>query len=187
MANAWFPTKDTKSVNLTDFGREQSVALADAWGYPIENIIHSEYDRTLYTAEPLIAKYPNAIVTKSDLIHEFTFLDQWIFANTTPEDRKPFREEFWRNDVDYRDSLASESFADFVARARKFAHQLRNNIPDNTAIFSHEQFITMLIYILESGDDLKPLDQIKRDMHDVFYIHKKWIKNTQVVNLDKYL
>ena len=183
LANAGFATKDVKSVWLTDLGREQSYILANNWTDNLENIIHSKYDRTLFTAGPLIDKFSQAKVFQSDLIHEFTFLDPKIFENTNPEQRKPHRENFWKQWAEFQQWKNSENFVDFVSRASDFANYLKLSDMDNVAIFSHEQFITMLTYILESWSKLKLLSEIKKDMYDLFYVQKRWLDNAEIVDL----
>lgn len=185
LANAWFATKNTKTIWLSDQWKQEAKQLAKNRDKPIDKIIHSKYDRTLLTAQPLIDKlWDQTKIIQNELIHEFTFLDSEIFSNTTPEQRKPYRENFWKQSVDYQHWKNSESFAAFMTRVGQFANIIKSWQIKNSAIFSHEQFMMSLLYILSSEDNLSDLSYTKKQIHDILYIQKKWIDNTQIISID---
>ena len=184
MANAGFTTLDQVTIPLSKLWKYQAQKLADNRKDPVDLIIHSSYDRTLQTAKPLIAKYPEVKILQNEIIHEFGYLDHELCQNTTSKQRNPRKQKFRKNDIYYKNSLTSESFIDLHCRALDFTNQF-HNLPDNTVIFSHQQFIVMLLSILNSPDIIELSNNSKKSLHQE--LQNNPIQNTQIIELSKYI
>jgi len=56
----------------------------------------------------------------------------------------------------YCDGEGAESFIDFVSRARLSIDKLKGLVNSHVVIFSHEQFIKMVLWLI--NNDGKPVD-----------------------------
>lgn len=180
IANAWFPTLDQATIPLSELWKQQAQNLADTRTDLVDTIIYSAYDRTFQTAQPLIVRYPKAKILQNDLIHEFSYLDHELCKNTTSKQREPRKKKFWQNNIHYKNTPTSESFIDLHCRALDFANQL-HNLSDNTVIFSHQQFIVMLLSILRSPDLIELSNNSKKALYQELQTNP--IKNTQIIDL----
>ena len=83
------------------------------------------------------------------------------------EDRKPLKELYWEiSDPRFIDGLGSESFEQFIEQVRGVMQQFETLAGDKTvAIFSHEQFICAIYWLLErSPERIAP--EAMRDFKD---------------------
>lgn len=145
-ANAGLPSKSPASTPLSELGRQQAVAIR----IPEPTlIVVSGYIRTSQTAEPTIARYPHVPVEVWP-VEEFTFLNPAKYVNTTQEQRTPAVLAYLaRNDPEYRDGGAAESFYDLLSRASETLDRLKLERYKGAAVFSHARFIQALRWIEE--------------------------------------
>lgn len=187
MWNAWFATDHPKTINLTLFWQEQAKTLADNWQSDVDIIVHSTYDRTYQTAEPLIHKYPSAHIIQNELIHEFTYLDTIKYKWTNMAQRAPFKELFWQqSDLSYKDSDTAESIVDLFTRVDKTIIFLQSLLGKEVVVFTHGQFIRTLLEVLENPDLLKKPNAKKR-LYENLMDETKGVRNTEVFNITNLL
>lgn len=166
IANAWLPSSDPATIPLSNLWKEQASILAANRTETIDLIIYSQYIRTYETAKPMIEKFFNASLVQSPHIHEFTYLDPIQCMNTTMEQRKEARENFWNNeDLFHQDWPRSESVDQFLTRVNFFVDYIHTLPAKSIAVFSHWQFIRMLVDILKNPNK----EYTKREVNHLLY------------------
>src|SRR6266704_580565 len=188
-ANAGFPTAHPKTVKLTKKGLEQVEtiphALIKANLLP-DLIIISSYARSQQTAEPTISTFPS-IPQEEWPIHEFTYLSSWHAKHSTVHERRAWVIEYWDNsDPTYIDAPGSdsESFEQFIARIEGVITRLKQVRQNIIAVFSHEQFICGLLWLLQRDQPERTLVDATamRDFRNFHHIHR--IHNGAIVRVD---
>ena len=185
-ANAGLPTAHPKTVRLTKKGREQ-----------VENIPHvlrktnlipdlivvSTYIRSQQTAKPTIQSFPS-IPVKEWRVHEFTYLSSKHAGRTTVEQRRVWVNAYWEKaDPFYVDEEESESFEQFIVRVRKAIAQLKQTAKDTIIVFSHEQFICALLWLLQKDQPEDNIDSTA--MQDFKAFHRTHgVPNGAIVQVD---
>jgi len=150
-ANVGLPTSDPASIKLTEHGLEQAKSIALSFVEQPSLIITSSYIRTKQTALPTIQHFPNARHEEWP-VHEFTYLALRDKERTTIYDRRPMAQKFWhRNDPYYVAGEGAESFAAFMERVRDLIERIKQLEESFIAIFSHEQFIRGVLWLLLFG------------------------------------
>ncbi len=151
IANAGQRTSSPAMPPLTEKGKEQAQKYADNFNETPDLIVHSSYVRTQQTARPLINKFKQTPVEIWD-VHEFTFLDTKICANTTAEERRTMvTEYFTKNDLDFVHGSGAESFNQLIKRVDTMLAKLQQIGPNKTiVIFTHEQFIKATLIRLQN-------------------------------------
>lgn len=138
-ANAGQITDSPGDFPLSEKGKIQARQLSTQINTIPDLIVISSYQRSHQTALPLIQKFPNVPVEVWP-VHEFHFLCDQKYINTTPQERRPFREEYFRrNDNEYVDGPSCESFNQLIERVENFWNRLDRS--KNTIIFSHGHFM----------------------------------------------
>lgn len=152
-SNAGLPTMRPENVALTDLGIDQAKCIAHylAFQVPPALIVTSSYQRTKQTAVATELCFP--LVPKEVWpVHEFTYLSEEEFRGpSSVEDRKPLKDMYWEMcDPTFIDGPGSESFEVFIERVRSVMKRFEY-LPDDhpVAIFSHEQFICAIYWLLE--------------------------------------
>lgn len=153
-ANAGAATLDHASIPLTEKGIEQAKRVAQSVGRAPGLIIASPFSRARATADATISVFPDAPF-ETWPIEEFTYLDPARCVNTTVGQRKAWVEQYWANaDPSYIDGEGSESFLEFVGRARSFLDRLATHPAQDILVFSHGQFLNAVAWLIER----KPLE-----------------------------
>lgn len=182
VGNTGAPTESNESNPLSDKGLIQAQELSNFLeDYPRPDmIILSWYLRAIQTAEPFINKlgYESAnedkiflrwkkrkniyqdLLIKTWDVQEFSYLSEEKYKNTSPNDRKNAREEFWKKeDLNFRSDKYSESVCDLIDRAEKTINSIYNlfspvypNASDRIYIFSHGQFIKTIMLLLHKAN-----------------------------------
>lgn len=151
-SNVGLPTGGPGEVALTLQGRVQGESVAaffQKMGISLQRIVTSPYLRAKQTALYTQQLFPNASFEKWD-VREFTYLSSLHKKITTLEERRPLVTDYWRRLRPFeRDAEGSESFADFIERTRRFLDDLRKLDGENIAVFSHEQFINAVLWLIE--------------------------------------
>lgn len=151
-SNAGLPTTCPENVALTDLGIGQAECIAHylASEVPPNLIVTSSYQRTKQTAVPAKLRFPSVPETVWP-VHEFTYLSVEEFrAPSAVQDRKPLVNVYWELcDPTLVDGPGSESFEMFIERVRSVLKRLEDFQDKNIAIFSHEQFICAVYWLLE--------------------------------------
>ncbi|MDD5504791.1 MAG: phosphoglycerate mutase family protein [Candidatus Omnitrophica bacterium] len=158
-SNAGGRTSDPATIPLSKQGIAQAEALALTLSDKPALAVTSRYIRTKQTALPVIKKFKDVLQEEWD-VHEFTYLSPAKCENTISADRLPMVHAYWQKcDPFYCDGLGAESFVDFLGRARRAIEKLKRLNHKNVAIFSHEQFIKAVIWLMGSGRN--PIDSEK--------------------------
>ncbi|MBI3219918.1 MAG: histidine phosphatase family protein [Bacteroidetes bacterium] len=175
-ANAGGRTIDPVSIPITETGYAQSVSLAEEISEQPDLIIVSPYIRTQQTALPLSQKYPKCQMEVWPL-HEFTFLSPVICRNTTPKDRRPFVEKYWKScDPDFIHGEGAESFNQFRKRISEAINDINGLKLNNLIVFTHEQVI-LLIKLMVLDKQFSMADYREKVMNES-------IKNTEIFKVE---
>src|SRR5689334_15812065 len=109
-SNAGLPTSDTSRIALTPRGLAQAECVAAAFTRAPSLIVVSPYLRAKQSAQPTIARFPQARVEEWQ-VHEYTYLSLVSRHNTTPHGRRPLIDAYWeRCDPQFVDGEGAESF-----------------------------------------------------------------------------
>lgn len=152
-SNIGMPTLSPEDVALTQLGIDQALCIAQYLAYEIHPnlIVTSSYKRTKQTAVPTMLRFPS-VREEEWPVYEFTYLSEKAFRGlTSVEDRKPLKEMYWEIcDPTFIDGPGSESFAQFIGRVHSVIRRFEKLVGDRSiAIFSHEQFICAVYWLLE--------------------------------------
>ena len=162
-------TTEPAGVELTVKGFEQAQKLVcefEAQQQPPSLIVTSSYIRTKQTAEPIIKRFPY-VPHEEWPVHEFTYLALTKNRYTTREERRPDVEAFWqRLDPNYCDGAGAESFIDFIKRAQTVVNWLEMCQDEFIAIFSHEQFIRAVWWLVTRKKGIQAEFITTEDMQD---------------------
>ncbi|HYU75667.1 MAG TPA: histidine phosphatase family protein [Ktedonobacteraceae bacterium] len=149
-ANAGLPTAHPATIKLTPRGIEQANRVAQFIKHRPGLIVSSPYERAWQTARPTFEQFA-PVPYETWPVHEFTYLAS-PDTLTTASDRRPMVEAFWkRYDPLYVDGQDAESFVDFISRVRYVVKKLRQSKEDFIVVFSHEQFICSIVWLLLNG------------------------------------
>lgn len=167
LANIGCVTAEPRDIPLTLEGRQQAEAISQSFDQAPRLIISSPYQRALQTAEPTIARFPDAPFEVWP-VQEFEMLAIARRVGTTSHDRRPLIEAYWaKGDPDYVDGAGAESYRAFMGRVREALARLEA-FPEKTgeiAVFGHEQF--MKAVLLEITDPSHQVDErAMRVFHD---------------------
>ncbi len=153
-ANAGLPTENPATIRLTPRGFEQAKEIAQAFQQSPDLIITSRYQRTQQTARPTLDRFPS-VPSETWAVEEFTYLA--LDGTTTLHERRPLVEDFWtRLEPGNDKGGGTESFAKFMTRVQGVVHELKSSKQEFIAVFSHEQFIRAVVWLLlnnKMGDD----------------------------------
>jgi len=152
-SNAGLPTTHPERVELTGLGIEQAQYIAEYLKSQVspDLIVTSTYQRAKQTAELTKSLFPG-IPVKVWPVHEFTYLSMWHKENSTIDERRKSVEVYWDfSEPSYVNGQGSESFEQFIGRVRDVIKCLKEADYNTIAIFSHEQFIRAVLWLLE-GD-----------------------------------
>jgi len=157
------------TVPLSKNGIKQAKEFADDFFLPPDLIITSPYERTKQTAAPLIKKFPGVPVEEWP-IQEFTYLSLDRCNGTTILERKPWVDEYWaRGDEFYNDGDGAESWMDLLSRASDVIDEIKLRKERFIVLFSHEYFIAMVKYILNTcNDEFDPTPRNIKDFRQYF-------------------
>ena len=145
--NAGHATENPATIGLTPKGFGQAQDIAESFQQPPDLIITSRYKRTQQTAEPTIDLFPPSVPCQEWDVEEFTYLA--LKGMTTFQQRSPLVEDFWeRLDLDGNNGEGTESFIQFINRVQVMVYELRHIRKEFIAVFSHEQFIRAMIWLL---------------------------------------
>lgn len=196
-SNAGLPTAHPKTVRLTKEGREQVENIP----YVLQTrdllpqlIIISSYARSRQTARPTRKTFPSIPVEEWP-VHEFTYLASWHTRHSTVHQRREWVTKYWEaadpTAVDKKETAGeeeeekdeSESFAQFIERVRNVIERLRQTKEDIIAVFSHEQFICALLWLLQRDHPEGKIDTAA--MRDFRAFHQgHGVPNGAIVRLD---
>jgi probable phosphoglycerate mutase len=178
-ANAGGRTIDPVSIPITETGYAQSVSLAEEISEQPDLIIVSPYIRTQQTALPLCQKYPNRLMEVWPL-QEFTFLSPVICKNTTPKERRPLVEKYWKLcDPDFIHGEGAESFNQFRERISLAINGINAINLDTVIVFTHEQVI-LLIKLMQLAKQFSMADYREKVMNES-------IENTEIYKVESNL
>jgi broad specificity phosphatase PhoE len=177
-ANAGEPTSDFARVPLTELGWQQARTLAASWTFAPSRIILSPFLRTIQTADPTIARFPQVPVETWD-IHEFTFWDPVYWGGGEPRDQPEAVACYWNiADPDHHYGTQAESFADMLRRAEGALQKLQSlKVDAPVLLFTHGHFLQALRQTI-----LHPQWSDKEKMQDfIAFDDAEKVQNTQLV------
>lgn len=179
-ANAGGRTIDPASIAITETGYAQSVSLAEEISLKPDLIIVSPYIRTQQTALPLTQKYSNCPMEVWPL-QEFTFLSPVICRNTSPKERRPLVEKYWKScDPDFIHGEGAESFNQFRKRISEAINGINALKLNNVIVFTHEQVI-LLIKLMVLAKQFSMADYREKVMNEsiknaeIFKVEPNWL------------
>lgn len=137
----------SEEIRLTAVGKRQAEEIASRPFRVPDLVISSPFMRAWETALPTLKRFPD-VPYEIWSVHEFTYLGSLSGIRLTKEERRPKVEEYWRRcDPFYRDG-DSESFAQFIQRARTTIELLKRQ-KGFVMIFTHEQFMRAMQWLLQ--------------------------------------
>ena len=182
-SNAGKATTGPENVEITQRGQEQARAIAEFLkSYPIDLIVTSPYRRAKQTAE-LTTSIPlfHTVEQVEWKVQEFTYLSSMHQEQSTVEDRRPLVDAYWEQcQPSYVESSGSESFAQFIERVQSFILSLQTSPYETIAVFSHEQFINAVLWLIKDGP-IKMSEQAMRDFKD--FLKENTLPNGIIVQL----
>ena len=178
-ANINGKTLSHASIALSENGHIQAQNLCSTLP-KIDHVMVSKYLRTQQTAAPILGKYKLDFEVNEHL-HEFSYLSEQKCANTNLNDRKAWVNAYWeRMDYQHRDADDAESFEDLYLRVQAFQEKLKiltpHYVKKNLAVFSHGQFLQLLIMQIQQPRSLTKelMQQFRSDLV------RQPIRNTEV-------
>jgi probable phosphoglycerate mutase len=184
-SNIGLPTSSPQSARLTALGKEQAECLADYLESRVspDLIVTSSYERTRQTAVPTNLRFPSVPELEWP-VHEFTYLSEVEFpALSTVEDRKPLVNVYWEVcDPTRVDGPGSESFEMFIERVRGVMAKFEGTGDKTIAIFSHEQFICAIYWLLKCNPE-RISSETMRDFRD--FLMENSIPNAAFLRLQR--
>lgn len=168
-ANINGKTLSHASIALSEHGHKQAQDLCSKLPR-IDHVIVSQYLRTQQTAAPILERY-NLTFEVDEHLHEFSYLSERKCANTNLNDRKAWVNAYWEKmDCQHRDADDAESFEDLYLRVQAFQEKLKILTPryveKNLAVFSHGQFLQLLIMQIQQPRPLTKelMQQFRSDL-----------------------
>lgn len=180
--NAGFSTAGPESVKLTMQGIDQAKHIAAYLKSQtsLDLIVTSRYLRTKETAAFTESLFPSVPLEQWE-VHEFTYLSSMHHELSTTEGRRPLVEAYWEQCLpSFVDGPGSESFESFIKRGRAFLAELKDPAHGDVAIFSHQQFITALLWLIERN----PTEITQPAMRDFKnYLDQNPLSNGAIVHM----
>ena len=170
--NIGVPTVLHDGARLTEQGIEQAkrVAAYLKSHTPLDLIVTSYYERSKETATFTQSLFPD-VPTEEWMVQEFTYLASLHHEYSTSEDRKPLVEAYWsQQDPEFVDGPGSESFAALMKRVYSLIEQLKYMPYESIVIFSHEQFITAFLWLIERNPT-RLTGELMRDFRNYLLTH----------------
>ena len=179
-ANAGERTENESKIRLTELGKLQAeTTCRTLLNSDITRIVASSYPRAIQTARPLAEKLNIPIEIWP--IHEFSYLDPQVANNTTQQERKKLREEFWgKMSVSWRHSAHTESFSEFLQRITWCKEQILAT-KEITSIFGHGLFYTTMLITLHFPKSTE--EEIMQETYRTIYSTASNVRNGQVLKL----
>jgi probable phosphoglycerate mutase len=179
--NAGLSTLGPENVGLTPHGVEQAKSISNFLRdfIPIDLIVTSRYQRTKQTAAPTVSTFP-VVLEEEWEIEEFTYLSSFHHEFCTAEDRRPLVDAYWEQcNPDFIESEGSESFRCFIARVKKILERLQEAEQKTIVIFSHDQFICALLWLLtpDSGSTL-----MTKEPYRAMHAYKDFLDSCHIPN-----
>jgi len=149
VSNANLKTIHPARTPLTETGLQQSRSMASYIDTAPDRIIVSSYTRSMQTAQFCIEKHKNAKL-ETWPVHEFTYLDNKAYRNTTASERRGPINDYWEQADPQMKNKGAESFEEFFFRAQSVILKLRE-LKGFTVMISHGHTIRMIWWLLISG------------------------------------
>ncbi len=162
-ADAGESTTDPADTPLTAKGKQAAaLAAANCDGATLDLIVVSPYLGARQTAEPFIARFPNARV-ETWPVQEFTYINPARCVETTAADRRPLVDAYWSQALPtHADGPEVESFKDFTGRARGELEKLRGRPETHILVFCHGIFMSAAAFYQNPDEDPCVPDSMRR-------------------------
>ncbi len=146
---------------LSSEGERQARALAGFLPQAPDLLVVSPFRRSQDTAAPIVGRFPH-LRREIWPVQEFSYLDPAHYHGSTPAQRRPAVEDYWRRcDPAYQDGPGAERFTDLLVRARDVLARLRA-ASGFVVVVSHGQFLRALLLGLVQGLDFPEQDLMRR-------------------------
>lgn len=159
LSNAGGVTMPHEAIPLTECGRQQAEAMADALPAAPAAVLVSGMVRTHQTAAPYCAR--NGLTPRQHAgLNEFSVIDADLIAGMDRPQRRLFVRDYWdRPDPHRRWGTKADTFVEFEARVRNFIDGM-DCIADSSVIFGHGIWLGMLHWLLlgnqtSTADDMR--------------------------------
>jgi len=163
-ANAGEKTKDQLSTYCSETGHHEAKLLKEKLEKERkpELIVHSSYPITFDTLAPYYSDNKDIPKEIWD-VHEFSYLSQVRYSNTTFEERKAPKNKYWKNnDPHYRDGDGAESYLDLLHRVEKMLRMILERKENRIWVFTHGQFMKAVVCLLMSEGLTKQEPDMKK-------------------------
>lgn len=147
-SNAGASSADPAAIPLTPCGHAQAARLAQALPRTPALIAVSPYLRAIQTAAPTRARFPTVPLVRWP-VQEFTFLGDLHGRVTTPAERRPHVDAYWRRADPHESVGGAESFSALVVRARECLARVAAEPAGPVVVFTHETFIRAVVWSLD--------------------------------------
>jgi broad specificity phosphatase PhoE len=169
---------------LTELGHAQAKAFADGFSCDPTLFLLSPFLRAQQTSIPLRERYPKVPIEEWP-IQEFHYLNPARHNGTSEEQQMPHILEFWeRDDPSYSDGPGTESFSDFIGRARNTIRRLAQLKSEGCiAVFTHGLFMQAmrLLLLFPNATDRQLMSNFRR-FHFVNFIENLEAIELEVLN-----
>lgn len=160
-SNAGVSIRPNHLISITEQGQQQAQDVAQWLVEHIPNptrVFVSKFIRTQQTAQPYLEKIQQESHILDDL-YEFNYLDFKTIEQLNHQQLRQKAEEFWqKNDIFYRDSEQSDSYAHFVQRVKNVRQSLENLPNGHYVVFTHGTWLGMLMWQLLQLNEEKILN-----------------------------
>lgn len=176
-SNANLRTVHPALSELTPLGRQQAMALVQAFTAKPDLLVVSPFVRARETAVPTITHF-SPIPVEEWPVYEFTYLAPERYNGTTGEERAPFSRDYWlRNDPFHKDEGEGESFAELLERVWSMVERLRLLEAPFVAIFSHGLFLRALFWAVLTNTTSATPETMQRYAH---FLQGVWMPNAAI-------
>ncbi|OHT14850.1 phosphoglycerate mutase family protein [Tritrichomonas foetus] len=173
-------TTPFSEIPLTEKGKVEAQEYSKSVNEKPDLIICSSFLRAKQTSQPLRDKFPDVPFEINNDIHEFAYLNPDLCIGTTVQERRQRVIDFWaKQDPSYQDCDSTESFAQFVARAKSFLVYVHQKEERHIIVFSHFLFMKLLELIIDNPND-SDLELMKKYPE---YKETKDIKNCGTIEI----
>ena len=162
-ANAGLRTSEPCEIPLTEDGRKSAQRVALEYDGPTpELIVVSPFLRAKQTAEPFIARFPNA-KRETWPVHEFTYISSERCVGSTFDERKPIVAAYWGEaSPDYVDGPRTESFEGFIGRVTGSLAKLRGRKEASILVVCHGIFMNAAEFYQRPTEDPADPESMRR-------------------------
>lgn len=151
-ANANIATANPFDISLTELGRAQAALAAVVLTEAPSLIVSSPMKRAVQTAYPFRKRFPTTSFEQWP-VHEFVFLRFDEQGETTPQQRRPLVDAYWKrcDPGELNEGVGVESFRSFMQRVRRFRNKAARHPSESLLVVTHGFFMQAFSYAMKHG------------------------------------